>query len=212
MPSPGTTSGTRTAALESFRFALRAGRFGPNRETGTLPAAGRGLSLQSRSILFGCSAQVIVGDGRCGENLTDDDFTYDGTDYAIDFLYLQKRSSSDDRFYISFDTALTPKAQTLVLDVAGTKFQFQHGEVQRRSARWNTPSLNWTAGDTVVLKLFADTTVPRPNNVVRHVRGTGKSMDISFSEYLNEEAARQAPVGAFRVEADGSRVPKDSNN
>ena len=67
----------------------------------------------------GCANDVAAG--RCSDFLSEDEFTYDSTDYAVTDLFVRPSGS----LVLSFDTDLTTAAQTLTLDVAGTTFRLR---------------------------------------------------------------------------------------
>ena len=107
--------------------------------------------------IVGCS-NTIMGD-YCSDtsNLTDDDFTYDSTDYEVNGLFLR----SNGQLQLHFTTDLATAAQTLTLDVDGTTFAFEDAHVKgARQRHWSSSGLSWSAGDTVALKLTGAPTVP----------------------------------------------------
>ncbi len=145
-------------------------------------------------------------EGLCSDpqTLSDNDFTYDGTDYRIRFLDVQ---TSDQLLSIHFNTGLTAEAQTLVLDVDGTRFDFQSGGGGANFMRWNNSGLNWSAGDTVTLKLLANPALPTHSGI--SALSAGDRVQISFLGQVNDEVARLPPVSAFRVTAAGRPVTVD---
>ena len=110
--------------------------------SGTLTVKDLGFST------FGCSNGIPAG--RCSDFLSDDEFTYDSTDYEITHIQLR---SSDGRLQVDFDTTLTTGTKTLTLDVAGTTFALADASVTTTRATWSNSGLSWSAGDPVVLRL-----------------------------------------------------------
>ena len=107
--------------------------------------------------LFGCTNDVTGVECSTTSVLTDDDFTYDNTDYAVHAIIRLQ----DGSLQILFDTDLTTATQTLTLDVAGTTFAFEDATTKTaRSRIWANSGLSWSAGDTVAVKL----TEPAMNN------------------------------------------------
>ena len=104
------------------------------------------------STVVGCSNKVEAG--RCSSTsvLTDDDFNYDSTDYAIEVVLVR----SNGNLELEFDTDLTTLAQAMTLDVAGKKFTFAAADSKTDATRtWNSSGLGWSTGETVALKLTA---------------------------------------------------------
>ena len=110
------------------------------------------LTVKDLGNLLGCS-NAIEG-ARCRDTaiLTDDDFTYDSTDYVVHNLFLHVGPAG--RLEISFIPDLATAAQALTLDVAGTKFAFEDADVKEERQRvWASTGLSWSGGDTVAVKL-----------------------------------------------------------
>ena len=110
------------------------------------------LTVKDLGNLLGCS-NAIEG-ARCRDTaiLTDDDFTYDNTDYAVHNLF--RHVGPAGRLEISFIPDLATAAQALTLDVAGTKFAFEDADVKEERRRvWASTGLSWSVGDAVAVKL-----------------------------------------------------------
>ena len=104
------------------------------------------------STVVGCSNKVEAG--RCSSTsvLTDDDFNYDSTDYAIEVVLVR----SNGNLELEFDTDLTTVAQAMTLDVAGKKFTLAAADSKTDKTRtWNSSGLGWSTGETIALKLTA---------------------------------------------------------
>ncbi len=107
--------------------------------------------------VHGCSN--FVTSSLCSSRLSDDDFTHDGTNYPIVFIFLR----TNGQLEIDFDTDLTTATQGLTLNVDGTAFAFEDASSKLASfRRWNNTGLSWTAGNTVSLTLTEPTTAVRP--------------------------------------------------
>ena len=107
------------------------------------------LTVKDMSGDFGCSNSIT--NNHCSDHLTDDDFRYDSTDYAITGIVV--RSSGE--LEIEFDTTLTTATLALTLNVGSTAFNFVDADTMgTESLIWNTSGLSWSAGDTVMLTLM----------------------------------------------------------
>ncbi len=110
--------------------------------------------------VFGCSN--FVTSSFCSARLSDDDFTHDGTNYPIVFIFLR----TNGQLEIDFDTDLTTATQGLTLNVDGTAFAFEDASNKLASfRRWNNTGLSWTAGNTVSLTLTEPTTGVSPRSI-----------------------------------------------
>ena len=107
------------------------------------------LTVKAMSGDFGCSNSIT--NNHCSDHLTDDDFRYDSTDYAITGIVV--RSSGE--LEIEFDTTLTTATLALTLNVGSTAFNFVDADTMgTESLIWNNSGLSWSAGDTVTLTLM----------------------------------------------------------
>ena len=134
------------------------------------------LTVQDLDNILGCS-NAIEG-ARCRDTaiLTDDDFTYDSTDYAVHNLFLYVGPAG--RLAISFIPDLAPAAQALTLDVAGTTFAFEDADVQEARQRvWASTGLSWSGGDTVAVKLTETPT--STNNAPKFAQGTSTTRRVA---------------------------------
>ena len=108
---------------------------------------------------LGC-ANGNTGNLNCtdGNTLTDDDFTYDSTDYDV----LAAKVVSGGKLRLNFSDNLTPFAQNLVLHVGSETFDFEAADTEHPQIRyWLNSGLTWTVGSDVELKL----TSPPANDV-----------------------------------------------
>ncbi len=107
------------------------------------------LTVKDMSGDFGCSNSIT--NNHCSDHLTDDDFRYDSTDYAITGIVV--RSSGE--LEIEFDTTLTTATKALTLNVGSTAFNFVDADTMgTESLIWDNSGLSWSAGDTVMLTLM----------------------------------------------------------
>ena len=116
------------------------------------------LTVKASGVVLGCSNGFT--NNHCRDQLSDDDFTHDSTDYAITSLFL--RRNGELQFVV--DTNFTTATQALTLNVGGTAFAFEDADTKTILTRtWNNSGLSWTAGDTVSLTLTeGTTTTPDP--------------------------------------------------
>ena len=103
----------------------------------------------------------------CSDYLSDDDFTYDSTDYAITTLWVLENG----RLQFIFDTVpvLTSTetlALALTLNLDGTAFAFEDADSKGVDfRRWNNSGLSWTVGATVSATVTVTGTTAPTNNV-----------------------------------------------
>ena len=164
--------------------------------SGTLTVRDLGFSL------LGCSNSVATS--NCSSRLTDDNFTHDSTDYAIEIIFLRSNGSLE----IEFDTDLTTATQGLILNVDGTDFAFEDADSKLAAVRvWFNSGLSWSAGNSVSLTLIEpDTTPPSPESA--QVQASGTSIQLTFDEALDvPEFLPAALAGAFSVTANGADLP-----
>ena len=103
----------------------------------------------------GCANSVPGKECSNTSHLTEDEFTHDGTGYAV--TSVQVRSGGELRLFLNPD--LTTATQSLVLLVGAERFAFADAVTQGVNYRyWNNTGLSWTSGDVVELKLAESTT------------------------------------------------------
>ena len=128
--------------------------------------------LSPNSSTFGCTN--TTSSVRCSDFLSEDEFTYDSTDYAITAIFLTRNA----QLQLHFDTDLTTAAQTLTLDVAGTTFAFEAAHVKGAAQRsWSRSGLSWSADDAVALKLTE--TPATTNNAPVFTEGTSTTRSVA---------------------------------
>ena len=112
------------------------------------------LTVRDSSGVLGCS-NGFTGN-FCRVHLTDDDFTHDSTDYAINTLWVRTYG----RLELELDTTLTTASQALTINIDGTAFGFADADtIGNANRRWNNSGLNWTAGDSISLTITGSTTL-----------------------------------------------------
>ena len=100
-----------------------------------------------------------------GASLTDDEFTFGGDTYEIDYIFLL-----GDALFLQFDSsnpgdiAKQATRDKLTLQVGSDSFNLGAGTLQdnQRTINWLNTGLSWAAGDSVQVKLTA---TPPPNAV-----------------------------------------------
>ena len=93
--------------------------------------------------------------------LSDDDFTYDSTDYAVIALFL----TSSGHLTLDLDTDITTATKGLTLVVSGTSLAFADATAAfDRQRVWTSTGLSWTAGTAVGVKLISTNTEPTAAN------------------------------------------------
>ena len=169
-------------ALAALLLAGAAGLGGEARAQSAIWSATLTVKDLGHSIL-GCSNNVHDDECSSSSVLTDDDFTHDGTNYAVKTLLVR----SSGQLELTFDTTLTTASRSLRLTVAGTDFRFDAANIKTDKARvWNSSGLSWTAGDTVAVSLS-----PTPDNrPPAFVSGTVKykTLTLTFDEDLDESS------------------------
>ena len=136
--------------------------------SGTLTVRDLGFSL------LGCSNSVATS--NCSSRLTDDDFTHDSTDYAIEIIFLRTNGSLE----IEFDTDLTTATQGLILNVDGTDFAFEDADSKLAAVRvWFNSGQSWSAGDSVSLTLIEPADPADPESDLASWRTTGTSIQLT---------------------------------
>ena len=127
-------------------------------------------------------------DNSCATGLSDDDFTYDSTDYTITNLYI----ISSGNLRITLDTDITTATgSALNLIVGTTSFDFASADTATARYRvWNSTSLSWTAGTDVAVKLTANVnTAPTVANAIPNQSATPNT---SFSYQFPDDAFNDA--------------------
>ena len=143
----------------------------------TLSDLGQGGNL-------GC-ADTVAG-GKCSDigNLSDDEFTYDGTEYTVLFA---KRLSADE-LQFSVSPVWAGNANRLILHVDSQEFELGNADFTTDTATysstyWDSPGLSWSVGQAVALKLAL---IPASDDAtlsdleITDTDGTDVSLDPTF--------------------------------
>ena len=135
---------------------------------------------------------------RCSDFLSEDEFTYDSTDYAVTALFVRPSGS----LVLGFNADLTTAAQTLTLDVAGTTFAFEDAETKTTAVRiWSNSGLSWSVDDPVVVKLVEPApTVPGAPVLTATANGETQ-IDLSWT--VPDTGGRALDKYSIDVSADG---------
>ena len=149
------------------------------------------------------SGYFDFGAGFVEGELTDDDFTFAGTDYTIKqtytgtfdatFLYLQTNPRM---------TSTSAARQDLVFIVDGTRFALSDASDPGNIGnwRWRNPGFTFTEGTDVDLSLEG---IVRPRPTAFNVRGSGNKLWLFVNENLSNILP---PTSAFTLTAAGSPV------
>ena len=135
---------------------------------------------------------------RCSDFLSEDEFTYDSTDYAVTDLFVRPSGA----LVLGFNADLTTAAQTLTLDVAGTTFAFEDAETKTTAVRiWSNSGLSWSVDDPVVVKLVEPApTVPGAPVLTATANGQTQ-IDLSWT--VPDTGGRSLDKYSVDVSADG---------
>ena len=157
------------------------------------------LTVQSiGGVIFGCSNDSPGSECSTTSILSDDDFTYDSTDYTIPTIFLTNTA----QLQLYFTTDLAAAAQTLTLDVAGMTFAFEDATTKAARHRfWSRSGLSWSGGDTLALKLTEKTpTVPGAPVLTATANGETQ-IDLSWT--VPDTGGRALDKYSIDVSADG---------
>ena len=132
---------------------------------GAQPAQAQTTTVWSATLTVARDTQIgLIGcarDAPCSSQLTDDDFTYDGVEYAFTSMSVSG-SSLNTRINKPIPAALK---SALTLHVGSSQLAFADATYSGSDhiATWTNTGLSWSAGDTVSLSLTApSTTTPPP--------------------------------------------------
>ena len=163
---------------------------------GTGPAGAARIEVWSATLTpidiggdLGCANDAGVPAKACSTAtvLSDDDFTYDSTDYAVGGLSL----TSSGNLTIELDTDITTATKGLTLVVSGTTslaFADATG-VFDRSRVWTSTGLSWTAGTAVGIKLISTNTEPTAANGTV-TTGANTEYRFAYADFSYRDADR----------------------
>ena len=147
--------------------------------------------------LLGCNNASATSKCSTATVLSDDDFTYDSTDYSVTTLYLNATA-----FTFTVDTDITAATNALTVVVGSTSLAFADAiQDTARTRTWFNPGFSWTAGTAVSIRI-PDTTPPELTSAA--VAADGNSITVTFDESVDQTNLPAA--GAFSVAADGAPV------
>ena len=146
--------------------------------------------------LLGCNNASATNKCSTATVLSDDDFTYDSTDYSVTTLYLNATA-----FTLTVDTDITDATNALTVVVGSTSLAFADATQTARTRTWFNPGFSWTAGTAVSIRI-PDTTPPELTSAA--VAADGNSITVTFDESVDQTNLPAA--GAFSVAADGAPV------
>ena len=188
-PPPSGWSLPRPAALALLAAAPAAAQ--TDVWTATLTPADFGSGL------LGCNNASATSKCSTATVLSDDDFTYDSTDYSVTTLYLNATA-----FTLTVDADITDATNALTVVVGSTSLAFADAiQDTARTRTWFNPSFSWTAGTAVSIRI-PDTTPPELTSAA--VAADGNSITVTFDESVDQTNLPAA--GAFSVAADGAPV------
>ena len=192
-PPPSGWSLPRPAALALLAALLAAAPASAQTDvwTATLTPADFGSGL------LGCNNASATSKCSTATVLSDDDFTYDSTDYSVTTLYLNATA-----FTLTVDADITDATNALTVVVGSTSLAFADAiQDTARTRTWFNPSFSWTAGTAVSIRI-PDTTPPELTSAA--VAADGNSITVTFDESVDQTNLPAA--GAFSVAADGAPV------
>ena len=156
------------------------------------------LTVDSQGGFFGCNNDLPWLE-NCSKSavLTDDDFDYRGTTYAVGRLFWSSVTNTLS-FNISGLTGAQAKTalSSLTLNVAGTAFAVSSASTAGGVVYWShDPATDWTHGQTISLRLTAPaTTVPTTATVTGLVSDTGYEFELQRVSGGSATAEAQASV------------------
>ena len=169
------------------------------------------LTVQNMSGTLGCSNGFTGANCSTQAILSDDDFTYDGTDHSIHLIFLR----TDGRLEIQSQSGAPFSATTradLTLDVDGATFDLADSTITSgESVEWNNSGLIWVAGNTVQLSLKAAetpvtppvvTTPGAPRNLTATPNGPTQ-IDLAWSAPASDGGAA---ISGYRIEVSPNGV------
>ena len=148
---------------------------------------------------LGCNNASASATQKCSTAtvLSDDDFTYDSTEYSLTILYLTATA-----FSLTVDADITAATNDLTIVVGSTSLAFADATTQTPRIRtWFNPGFSWTAGTDVSIRI---TDLAPPSLTSAVVLADGNTIQLAFSEDL--QSANLPPAAAFTVTAGGGAV------
>ena len=146
--------------------------------------------------ILGCNNASATSKCSTATVLSDDDFTYDSTDYSVTAVFRNATA-----FTFTVDTDITAATNALTVVVGSTSLAFADATQTARTRTWFNPGFSWTAGTAVSIRI-PDTTLPELTSAA--VAADGNSITVTFDESVDQTNLPAA--GAFSVAADGAPV------
>ena len=146
--------------------------------------------------ILGCNNASATSKCSTATVLSDDDFTYDSTDYSVTTVFRNATA-----FTFTVDTDITAATNALTVVVGSTSLAFADATQTARTMTWFNPGFSWTAGTAVSIRI-PDTTPPELTSAA--VAADGNSITVTFDESVDQTNLPAA--GAFSVAADGAPV------
>ena len=110
---------------------------------------------------LGCNNASATATRKCSTAtvLSDDDFTYDSTDYSVTTLFLTATA-----FTFTVDADITAATNALTVVVGSTSLAFADAMTQTaRTRTWFNPGFSWTAGTAVSIRITGPTPIVHPD-------------------------------------------------
>ena len=120
----------------------------------------------------GCSG--APGHTVCSTALTEDSFTYKGTNYEVSRLYLTSTNNNLHFLAGTSGAAIKSALARLTLNVGGRKFAIDDGH-SGTTLRWSfSPGPGWTDGQTVLVSLTAPDLPAKPTGFTAEQTGNAE--------------------------------------
>ena len=170
---------------------------------------------------LGC-ANTSTGNRRCNRSntLSDDDFTYDDTDYSVVKILL----NSSENLEFELDTRATSSTQDLILEIDGESYALEDADSKTISNSsslwtWNDPDLEWSSGDDVAVSLVEEPEDPVPATGQPTISGgaqVGKTLTASVDDIEDDNgvpsSASDFTYQWVRVDASDNETTIGSNS
>ena len=136
-------------------------------------------------------------------SLSEDEFTYYGTDYSTVLFY--RNTDTDPDLWLGFDpqgaTAFDNEELSLVVD--GTAFSFGDAVFSTGQWVWAESGLNWADGDTVAVRLLGP--LPPPVALVS-ATVSGTALTLTYDTGMDETSVPAASAYAVDVDSTAATV------
>ena len=152
----------------------------------------------------GCGSGSGAAALECSTALSDNDFTYDSTDYTILALFLSSGSLT-----LTLDTDTTTATNSLTLVVGSTSFGLADADTATARVRvWTSTGLSWTAGTAVAVKLTSSNNPPTVANEIPDQTATaGTAFSYVFPTNTFNDTDSTDTLTYTATKADGTTLP-----